>query len=236
MENQVLQFLRTPGELDTLNLLEEGNGRKVERRLIGTRSRKEFPVYEGIPVLLNNSKLKANHGCFRFRRGGEPEIRTELLGELEIKETDKVLQVSMGTGEDLGHLLKQGQYFIVDISMVKRKMCNKRNKNDSSNAVVVMGDAGNLPFAGDVFDSVFSWCTFRFINDKSKAVQEMVRVAKPGAKILIIDQRKAGVPLELVPPGMKQVQAKELPAWDLFCLTFYKPKTKRFGKIRLPIL
>lgn len=246
METQILEYLRTPGGLDTLNLLEEGNGRKVDCRLISTRSRKEYPVYEGIPVLINNFRLKANCGNSRlhslrdsmcsllqtaqgFGSDDEPEMREELLKELEINQSDKVLQISMGAGENLGNLLKPGQYFIVDIPMKMKKMYKKRTGKDSINATVIVGEAEKLPLTGDIFDSVFSVCALRFINDKPGALQEMVRVAKPGAKIMIVEQRIA-IPVGLVPPEMKQIQAKEFSALDLCCLTFHKPKPKRFLK------
>ena len=44
----------------------------------------------------------------------------------------------------------------------------------------VLGDALHLPFAGGVFDVVFSQAVLEHVTDPQAAVDEMVRVLKPG--------------------------------------------------------
>lgn len=74
----------------------------------------------------------------------------------------------------------------------------------------------------------------------------MIRVAKPGTKILIVDEtekvvknsyeklpilrkyfekrtEQVGNPVELVPTGMLEAQSKEMFDGRLYCLTFRKP-------------
>ena len=53
---------------------------------------------------------------------------------------------------------------------------------------MVQGNAEALPFGNEIFDVVFHVGGFNFFNDKKKAVAEMIRVAKPGAKLYIIDE------------------------------------------------
>ena len=48
--------------------------------------------------------------------------------------------------------------------------------------------AEDLPFADNSFDIVYHIGGINFFNDKAKAMQEMLRVAKPGTKLLIADE------------------------------------------------
>jgi len=45
-----------------------------------------------------------------------------------------------------------------------------------------------LPFADNTFDIVFHNGGINFFNDKALAMNEMLRVAKPGSKLLIADE------------------------------------------------
>ncbi|MGO9204616.1 MAG: hypothetical protein ACLQBX_00245, partial [Candidatus Limnocylindrales bacterium] len=82
-----------------------------------------------------------------------------------------------------------------------------------------------------------------FFNDPMRAMDEMVRVAKPGTRILVVDEtdqvagayrhlpsRRAAAtprrpidPLALVPAGMVDVRLKEVAHGELYCLTFRTP-------------
>ena len=48
--------------------------------------------------------------------------------------------------------------------------------------------AEELPFNDNEFDIVFHVGGINFFNDKKLVIQEMIRVAKPGSKILIADE------------------------------------------------
>ncbi len=53
--------------------------------------------------------------------------------------------------------------------------------------------ATKIPFEDAQFDAVFSFEVLEHIPDTEKAVAEMVRVLKPGGKILIIDKNILGI-------------------------------------------
>jgi ubiquinone/menaquinone biosynthesis C-methylase UbiE len=58
---------------------------------------------------------------------------------------------------------------------------------------LMVGDAQELPFSGGTFDhvvSAFSSCTF---PDYVAAFQEMMRVVKPGGRILLLEHGRSGV-------------------------------------------
>ncbi len=52
---------------------------------------------------------------------------------------------------------------------------------------LVEGEAAHLPFTGHAFDAVLHHGGIAEFGDKKGAIQEMMRVAKPGAKIVICD-------------------------------------------------
>ncbi|MFZ0929970.1 MAG: methyltransferase domain-containing protein, partial [Syntrophobacteraceae bacterium] len=51
-----------------------------------------------------------------------------------------------------------------------------------------LGSAENLPFASEGFDCVISNGAYNLIPDKSKALQEALRVLKRAGKFMIADQ------------------------------------------------
>jgi ubiquinone/menaquinone biosynthesis C-methylase UbiE len=108
------------------------------------------------------------------------------------------------------------------------------------------GEAERLPFCGAVFDNVFHVGGIKFFNEKTAAIKEMIRVAKPGAKLVIVDQteevvpemyqkkpltskyfegegKDAYCPIDLVPAEMTEIQARQIAGRKLYCLTFRKP-------------
>src|SRR5262249_1574218 len=55
------------------------------------------------------------------------------------------------------------------------------------NARVVLGDIQNLPFPDCSFDLVFSRFVLEYVSDKQQAVDELVRVCRPGGTVLLQD-------------------------------------------------
>lgn len=57
-----------------------------------------------------------------------------------------------------------------------------------TNLSLVNGSVEDLPFADNSFDIVFHSGGINFFSDKAKVISEMIRVAKPGTKILITNE------------------------------------------------
>lgn len=57
-----------------------------------------------------------------------------------------------------------------------------------TNLSLVHGSAEDLPFADNSFDIVFHSGGINFFSDKAKVISEMIRVAKPGTKLLIANE------------------------------------------------
>lgn len=120
------------------------------------------------------------------------EMRQHIINQLEWKNEISVLYVSIGTGKDLEYIPKhidKSTLNIVgaDISLGMLKKCKTKfhNKLDLS---LVNCCAEDLPFKDECFDIVFHVGGINFFNDKKKAIDEMLRVAKKGTKLLIADE------------------------------------------------
>jgi ubiquinone/menaquinone biosynthesis C-methylase UbiE len=120
------------------------------------------------------------------------KMRTELMSQLEWKANASVLYVSIGTGNDLQYIPKNENTTSlnvvgVDISMGMLKKCQKKYKN-KMDISLIQCCAESLPFKDNSFDIVFHVGGINFFNNKAVAIEEMIRVAKPGTKILIADE------------------------------------------------
>jgi ubiquinone/menaquinone biosynthesis C-methylase UbiE len=171
-------------------------------------------------------------------------VRLMCAKGLTIKSGDKVLETSIGTGANLPYLTKTADYYGVDISSKMMKICQRNNKKWGYKLQLVQANAEELPFRDESFDSVFHFGGINFFNDMSKAIKEMIRVAKPGTKILICDETQEQVdeqykkmpfikkyfkdappvviPIDLVPKEMKDIKLEILDE-RMYVITFVKP-------------
>lgn len=118
--------------------------------------------------------LKELNG-FEDTTANQEEIAKRIMAELEIKETDRVLEVACGAG-GLAQYINCGQYVGVDYSstLVKKHI-------ELLNNSVLNGEANNLIFNDNTFDKVFCYSAFQYFPNKEYAIQainEMKRVAK----------------------------------------------------------
>lgn len=111
----------------------------------------------------------------------------EIIRQLNLKDTDVVLDVAAGTGEPgltIASKLKSGKVIITDLAedmlAIARENAAKRGiKNIETRAC----DVCELPFADNTFDAVSCRFGFMFFPDMLLAAKEMVRVLKPGGRI-----------------------------------------------------
>lgn len=120
------------------------------------------------------------------------QMRQIMMHKLEWKNNISVLNLSIGTGKDLEFIPKnidKDSLNIVgaDISLGMLKKCRKKYKN-KLNLTLVNCCAEDLPFRDNSFDIVFHVGGINFFTDKKKSAEEMIRVAKPGTKLLIADE------------------------------------------------
>lgn len=173
--------------------------------------------------------------------GGVKNARKEVLNNLEIKDNDNVLETGIGTGDNIPMLrskAKNLRIFGIDIQTQMMIHCSRNIRKWDENIELFRADAEDLPFRDEIFDSVFHLGAFNLFNNKQKAVNEMIRVAKPGTRIVIADESEKGnkifnringtrsefiSPETFVPAKMNNITFKTIWKGYGYVLAFTKP-------------
>lgn len=112
----------------------------------------------------------------------------------------RALDVCCGTG-DLAFAMSQrgAQVFGLDFSVPMLAIAESRQRNakgmDGRNPRFLRGDAQQLPFADATFDIVTVGYGLRNLADWETGLREMARVAKPGARLVVLEFGKPENPL-----------------------------------------
>lgn len=105
----------------------------------------------------------------------------------ELPDGSRVLDVPVGGGVALRGLRPGARldYVAADISqaMLDRALDVARKRGVEGQVTTAIADVGALPFEDDSFDLVVSLTGLHVFPDPQRAIQEMVRVLKPGAAI-----------------------------------------------------
>ncbi|WP_160663466.1 class I SAM-dependent methyltransferase [Pseudarthrobacter sp. ATCC 49987] len=110
-----------------------------------------------------------------------------VIQEARLRPDSAVLDVASGTGEPgltAAALVPRGSVVLLDLSEgMLRVASEKAAARGLANVRTAVGDAAALPFGDSSFDAVLCRFGLMFFPGVSAAVDEMVRVAKPGARI-----------------------------------------------------
>jgi ubiquinone/menaquinone biosynthesis C-methylase UbiE len=98
-----------------------------------------------------------------------------------------VLDIACGPGVLAGAVAKAHPGAVVTgIDICPERFCGQ-DIASSPNLNLRSGDARSLPFADNTFDFVYCRFLLQYLADRDKAVSEMIRVCKPGGRILLQD-------------------------------------------------
>ena len=118
----------------------------------------------------------------------QEEVRNRLVERLQYMrhQPEAIVDLGCGTGKALGGLqaaYPRARVYAVDIApqMLRRAGSNFRFLSKKRR---VVADMERLPFAAQSFDLVFSSLALPWCNDLAQALQEIARVARPGALLL----------------------------------------------------
>jgi ubiquinone/menaquinone biosynthesis C-methylase UbiE/uncharacterized protein YbaR (Trm112 family) len=239
----------------------------VESGSLTCRScRRVYPIRDGYPRFIEQSELEGFNKRFAhlydwfsliyaaFSKVGlfilglsEPRARQELIERLQPR--GRVLEVSIGPGVNLPYLVKSPAVLDVvgiDISIGQLNRCNALLRRKGWSVDLYLANGEQLPFSDESFDSVFHVGGINFFSNKQNAMDEMIRVAKPGTKIIICDENEAGAkwyerflpgfksafhgqreaitaPVDLVPASMIDLKLGNIWNEFMYCLEFRKP-------------
>ena len=110
------------------------------------------------------------------------------INHMNISETDRVLDLGIGTGASLPFYPDRGQIVGIDLSAgMLREARKKIRERGLRHATVFQANALQLPFADDAFDHVFISHVISVVSDPYTLIKEAQRVAKPDARIVIVN-------------------------------------------------
>lgn len=248
---------------------EQGDEIVDEGSLICPRCKRSFPIHHGIARFIDPHELEALdrrfarfYDCFShlyslFTKvallpfGGDRKARKEILDRLELK-GGRILEVSIGSGANLPYLFESQEVrdvYGLDISAGQLTHCRKLITKRGWPVDLFLGSAETLPFKAESFDSVFHIGGINFFSRKREAIEEMIRVARRGSKIVIADESERlarfiaripvfqsshqgkkvdiSTPVDLVPNTMEEKRLdgiwKAHGQYHGYCLEFRKP-------------
>ena len=231
---------------------------------------KSYKIVDGIPDFLTQEMLNETDKKWMLEYDGmartydilmgiiipslslglEPLGRYNWAKQLDVKKGACILDVATGTGRNIPFLLKQvgrsGKIMAMDVSKGMLTYAKtKIRKKGWKNVELQRANASYLPYRDNTFDAVIHVGGINTFGEKEKALHEMVRVAKPNAKILIVDEGmssekektflgkfliktnalyRSKPPTELLPKNVENVKVKwEFnPLWPHYNMEFIK--------------
>lgn len=186
--------------------------------------------------------------AFAYIGMNEETGRREITDRLD-PHGGRVLEVSIGPGVNLPYIVNRpdvGEVYGLDISLGQLTQCQRYVAKKGWGVDLFLGNGEQLPFKDETFSSVFHVGGINFFNNKQAAIHEMIRVAKPGARILIADETEKGAqgyerfipgfknsfggrrntivpPVDLVPKEMCETRVVDVWKGWLYCIEFRKP-------------
>jgi len=112
---------------------------------------------------------------------------TEIIKQLNLKNSDVVLDVAAGTGEPgltIAASLTEGKVIITDLAEDMLEIARENAMlRGIKNIETMVCDVSELPFPDNTFDAISCRFGFMFFPDMLLAAKEMARVLKPGGRI-----------------------------------------------------
>jgi ubiquinone/menaquinone biosynthesis C-methylase UbiE len=150
---------------------------------------------------LQQAKWTRDLRAYLFKQAGLNE------GSRVHRTASLVLEVGCGTGAILSELPDQTSLHGLDIDPVALAQCHVHVPQ----AILVQGDAPQLPYLSKTFDIVYCHFLLLWVPDPLQALVEMKRVAKTGGHILAFAEpdytARLDEPRELVPLGQWQAES-----------------------------
>jgi phosphatidylethanolamine/phosphatidyl-N-methylethanolamine N-methyltransferase len=106
----------------------------------------------------------------------------------------RIIEVGVGTGISLPQYARTNRIVAVDLSdaMLEKARQRVRENNLSHVEEVAVGDAENLSYADNSFDVVVAQYVITACPNPERALDEFVRICRPGGEIIITTRVGAG--------------------------------------------
>jgi ubiquinone/menaquinone biosynthesis C-methylase UbiE len=147
-----------------------------------------------------------------------------LLDGLASQEERRVLELSPGTGLDIQALPEDLDFYGVDADPSKLQRSRHNLSRSGRTARLFCADASHLPFLDESFDAVLHGGDLRLSPEPCRVLDEMIRVARPGSVVSVIDRADPNIKPRLwVPAAMSEIELVFSPSNTLYRLSFRRP-------------
>lgn len=215
-------FYRDPVTLEPLALSKVIlDGDEVVSGVLSSSSGNQFEILEGVPNLVYPFELPPTDrdalqqsedrvdGYDRylpltFSTYGEDEqaVRNAMIDKLELHPGSVVLETGAGTGRDSEiiacRLGAKGRLYVQDLSPSFLARNIERMRDSDTHVEPALANGYFLPFAENSFDACYHFGGINAFGDIKRAFSEMVRVTKPGGKVVVGD--------ESMPPWLRETE------------------------------
>jgi SAM-dependent methyltransferase len=120
-------------------------------------------------------------------------LEPEILGfaEFERHRGREVLEIGVGLGADHQRFAEAGAK-LTGIDLTERAVAHVRRRFEllGLQSDLRAGNAEQLPFADDSFDLVYSWGVLHVTTHTPRAIEEVLRVLRPGGEVRIMIYHK----------------------------------------------
>lgn len=268
MKSTTLDLLACPLCHTPLTIQEAGGGGTIlAGSLTCPHCSRNYYIQKGIPFFIKNTELSGfnrrfsriydwfswiyasfSKVAFAYIGMNEEQGRREITDRLD-PHGGRVLEVSVGPGVNLPYIINRadvGEVFGLDISLGQLQRCQRYVEKKGWSVDLFLGNGEQLPFRDESFEGVFHVGGINFFNNKKAAIDEMIRVARPEAHILIADETEKGArgyekfipgfknsmggkrdaikaPIDFVPEEMLERRVFDVWKGWLYCLEFRKP-------------
>jgi len=175
-------------------------------------------------------------GAEEFRK--QAEIRYELepfilsFAEFEASTGKRVLEIGVGLGADHQRFAEAGAVLSgIDLTNRGVEITRRRFEKLGLKSDLQVGDAEQLAFPDNTFDSVYAWGVVHHSPDTQRTVREILRVLKPGGEARVMIYHKYSLVAFMLWLRYALVAGRPLTSLDTVCAKYLEsPGTKVYSQ------